>query len=70
MACFLLRGPEGERWIEEQQTYRLLPGEAIVPGAIKWACGPNQEDIIQIDWSTYKFRKCSGCGEMGVYEGW
>ena len=40
MACFTVRGPRGERKIEEGQQYRLAPGEAIVPGLIDWACGP------------------------------
>ena len=42
MACFLLRGPAGDRWIAEQQSYHKLPGEEIVPGMIDWFCGPNQ----------------------------
>lgn len=66
MACFLLRGPDGERWVEEQSAYRLFPGESIVPGAIKWECGPNQEP--EVDWSKYKWRKCSNCGQLGVYQ--
>lgn len=40
MACFLLRGPLGERWMPESQTYQRLKGEAIVEGAIRWDCGP------------------------------
>jgi hypothetical protein len=68
MACFLLRGPTGERWMPEQEPYRLLPDEAIVPGMIRWDCGPNQCADQQAEWATYPFRKCSNCGELGVYE--
>lgn len=42
MACFLLRGPDGERWMEEHARYDRLPGEEIVPGMIRWDCGPLQ----------------------------
>ena len=62
MACFLLRSPAGERWMEEQVNYTLLPGEAIVAGAINWNCGRNATP------NTQHYRKCSGCGELGIYE--
>lgn len=68
MACFLLRGPDGERWMPEQQTYRMLPGEQIVPGQIMWDCGPQTVSGQQEYWATYPFRKCSSCGELGIYE--
>jgi hypothetical protein len=61
MACFLLRGPDGERWIEELEPYRLGAYEHIVPGVIRWDCGPNPTP-------PQTYRKCSSCGELGVYE--
>lgn len=67
MACFLLRGPNGERWMAEQEPYRKLPGEEIVPGVIDWRCGPNQL-VGQSSWADYPFRKCSNCGQPGIYE--
>ena|SRR3990167_4433855 len=39
MACFLLKGPLGERWMSEGTPYQRLTGEAIVEGQIKWDCG-------------------------------
>lgn len=40
MACFTLRGPAGDRVIEEGQPYRLALGERILPDSINWGCGP------------------------------
>jgi hypothetical protein len=40
MACFTLRGPNGDRKVEENTSYTLQVGEAIVPGLIDWGCGP------------------------------
>lgn len=40
MACFTLRGPNGDRKIPEGETYRMEPGEAIIEGLIDWSCGP------------------------------
>lgn len=64
MACFLLRDPEGnERWQAEGEVYRRKPGEFIVEGIVDWNCGPNPISVPYIE-----FRKCSNCGEKGVYE--
>jgi|SoiMethySBSTD1v2_1073268.scaffolds.fasta_scaffold14539_7 hypothetical protein len=64
MACFLLRTPEGaERWMAEHEAYRLQPGEFIVEGMIDWNCGPNPGPQPMV-----VFRKCSNCGELGIYE--
>ena len=38
MACFTLRGPNGDRQIAENENYQLQVGEAIVPGLIDWTC--------------------------------
>lgn len=61
MACFLLRGPAGERWLAENVPYTLLVDEFIVPGEINWACGPNAL-------ASRPFKHCSNCGQDGVYE--
>lgn len=39
MACFTLRGPNGDRKMGENVQHTLQPGEAIVPGLIDWTCG-------------------------------
>ena len=39
MACFLLKGPLGERWMASGEPYLKLKGESIVEGQIKWDCG-------------------------------
>lgn len=43
MACFLLKSKFGERWIPEGEPYRLLEGEVIVDGAVRWECGPQDQ---------------------------
>lgn len=55
MACFLLKGPRGERWQAAERPYRLYPGEAIVPGRVKYNCGPQDttyapEDNFESVW--------------------
>ena len=64
MACFLLRGPCGDRWVPEMEPYTKDPDEYIVEGMIDWQCGP-----LQVSNPPYiEYRKCSSCGELGVYE--
>lgn len=48
MACFTLRGPNGDRKVAENENYRLSPGEAIVPGLIDWNCdGHNHSNDLE-----------------------
>jgi hypothetical protein len=49
MACFTLRGPSGERKVAENETYRLMPGEAIVPGLIDWHCNGQDTDTTSVE---------------------
>jgi hypothetical protein len=63
MACIILKGPTGQRLIPENTPYRLLDDEALV--GIEWACGPQLPGDAGI---PTMFRKCSSCGELGVYE--
>jgi hypothetical protein len=64
MACFLLRTPEGqERWMADNEPYRRLPGEYIVEGVVDWNCGPQPGPQPMV-----VFKKCSNCGELGIYE--
>jgi hypothetical protein len=60
MACIILKGPLGQRLIPENTTYRKLDDEEIV--GVEWLCGP-QPSSPPID-----FRRCSSCGELGIYE--
>jgi len=46
MACFLLKGPLGERWMASGEPYQLLKGEAIVEGGIKWDCGDTSDELM------------------------
>ncbi len=45
-----------ERYVEEGQAYVLAPDEKVIPD-------PNWQNE-----STYVFRKCSNCGDNGVFE--
>ncbi len=53
----ILRGPQGERKVEEGVPYRMMPGEVVI--------GSDGSDRFPVD---YDFRHCSSCGQDGVYE--
>jgi hypothetical protein len=46
------------------EPYTKDPDEYIVEGMIDWQCGP-----LQVSNPPYvEYKKCSNCGELGVYE--
>jgi len=61
MACIILKGPDGERVIVENTPYRKTPDEEII--GINWDCGPQPQMMV-----PQRYRKCSNCGELGIYE--
>jgi hypothetical protein len=61
MPCIILKSPQGERLVEQGKPYKRLPGEERA--GIDWQCGAPVAGARQI-----VFRKCSSCGEKGVYE--
>lgn len=64
MACIEIKGPDDQcKMIPENSPY---PAGWSFTGKIEWACGPNQGGFRAS--TPITFRKCSNCGEMGVYE--
>ena len=57
MACVIL---SSGRSIPENTPYTTQAGEVIV--GVDWTCGTITGS------SVMHFRKCSNCGELGIYE--
>jgi len=67
MPCIILRSPIGERKVDQNENYRLLAGEQIV--GVDWDCGKLEPSNFETEyWRQYKFKRCSKCRELGVFE--
>lgn len=67
MPCIVLRKPTGEeRRIDQNVAYFKEDDEEI--SGVDWECGKPFDVPVVVPALKQVFRKCSNCGEMGIYE--